>query len=127
MDERFSHLTACLEDGSPAEDVEAQPGAGERDGEAPDIAEVAHSRGADEGENDVLQKAREFKPESGGFSFWGGGGRRRRRCTYSRSARPGTCRPWSLSSAIRIAGSSHTDGPEHPLSAPSDLHTASRW
>lgn len=56
MDEGFSHLAARLEDGSPAQDVEAQPGAGERDGEAPDIAEVAHSCGADEGEDDILAK-----------------------------------------------------------------------
>ena len=56
MDEGFSHLTACFEDGSPAEDVEAKPGAGERDREAPDVAEVAHSCGADEGEDDILAK-----------------------------------------------------------------------
>lgn len=55
MDKGFSNLIARLEDGSAAEDVEAESGSGQRDGEAADVAQVAHSGGADEGEDDILQ------------------------------------------------------------------------
>lgn len=52
---RWFELEAGFEDGAAAEDVEAQAGAGERDRQAADVAEVADAAGADEGEEDVCE------------------------------------------------------------------------
>ena len=46
-------LGAGLEDLAAAEDVEAEAGAGQRDGQAADVAEVADVTRADQGEDDV--------------------------------------------------------------------------
>jgi hypothetical protein len=46
--ERGFELEAGLEDGGAAEDVEAEAGTGQGDGEAADVAEVADAAGSDE-------------------------------------------------------------------------------
>jgi hypothetical protein len=51
--ERGFELENGFEDGAAAQDVQTEAGAGEGDGEAADVAEVADSFCADEGEDDV--------------------------------------------------------------------------
>jgi hypothetical protein len=79
-----------FEDGAAAEDVETETGAGEGDGEAADVAEVADCFCADEGEDDVC-----FVLDMAHFQYkmFGGIG-------YLQSF----CSPWYLSTVATIFG-----------------------